>query len=68
MEQQEIDFEKEIDFFLYGTYTPKRYPDTMQVRDEHTGLTCIDWKCWVQRPEYRIEFAKHFYELGIKSK
>lgn len=41
-EQPEVDLEKEIDFFLYGTCTPERFPNTMQVRDEHTGLKVND--------------------------
>lgn len=64
-EQTEIDLEQEIDFFLYGTYTPERFPNTMQVRDEHTGLRVNDWKCRVNKPEYKVEFARHFYELGL---
>lgn len=63
-EQSEVDLEKEIDFFLYGTYTPERFPNTMQVRDEHTGFRVNDWKFWVNKPEYKVKFARHFYELG----
>lgn len=62
----DINFEEEIDIFMYGTRNPERFPDTFQVRDEHTGLNVLDWKCYVNNPKYRIEFAKYFFELGLK--
>lgn len=67
-ERPEVDLEKEIDFFLYGTYTPERFPNIMQVRDEHTGFKVNDWKWWVNNPEYKVEFARHFYELGLNTR
>ena len=59
-----MDFARELDFFLYGSYTPERFPNSMQVRDEHSGLKVNDWKSWVNRPELRIEMVKHFFTLG----
>lgn len=57
---------KELDYFLYGSYEPKRFPNSNQVRDEHTGLLVLDWKCWVNKPEYKVEMVKHFYDLALK--
>lgn len=61
----DTNFEEEIDNFMYGTRNPERFPDSFQVRDEHTGLTVLDWKCYANNPKRRIEFAKHFFELGL---
>lgn len=63
----DINFEEEIDNFMYGTRNPERFPGSYQVRDEHTGLNVLDWKAHVNNPKYRIEFAKYFFELGLKA-
>ena len=64
LDEVTMDFARELDFFLYGSYTPERFPNSMQVRDEHSGLKVNDWKSWVNRPELRIEMVKHFFTLG----
>jgi len=64
LDEVTMDFARELDFFLYGSYTPERFPNSMQVRDEHSGLKVNDWKCWVNRPELRIEMVKHFFTIG----
>lgn len=63
----DINFEEEIDTFMYGTRNPERFPDSVQVRDKHTGLRVLDWKCYVNNPKHKIDFAKYFYELGLKA-
>ena len=63
----DINFEEEIDNFMYGTRNPERFPDSVQVRDKHTGLTVLDWKWDVNNPKHKIEFAKYFFELGLKT-
>lgn len=67
LDEVTMDFARELDFFLYGSYTPERFPNSMQVRDEHSGLKVNDWKCWVNRPELKIEMVKHFFTLGKQS-
>jgi hypothetical protein len=62
-----ISFEEEIDNFMYGTRNPEHFPDSVQVRDEHTGLNVLDWKLYMNHPKYRREFAKYFYEVALKA-
>ncbi len=64
LDEVTMDFARELDFFLYGSYTPERFPNSMQVRNEHSGLKVNDWKCWVNSPELKIEMVKHFFTLG----
>ena len=59
-------FEKELDFFLYGTYEPKRFPESNQVLDEHTGLRVLNWRCRVNKPEYKMKMVEHFYNLALE--
>lgn len=64
LDEVTMDFARELDFFLYGSYAPERFPNSMQVRDGHSGLRVNDWKCWVNRPELKIEMVKHFFTIG----
>lgn len=60
LEVKEVDLEKELDKF-YGMYRDKNGV----THDMQDNEICLDWKegCNVL---FIIEFAKHFFELGLK--
>lgn len=62
LDVKEVDLEKEIDKF-YGMYRDKNGV----THDMQDNEICLDWKenC---NYHFQIEFAKHFFELGLKAK
>ena len=62
LEVKDVDLEKEIDKF-YGMYRDKNGV----THDMQDNEICLDWKedC---NYHFKIEFAKHFFELGLKAK
>ena len=60
IEVKEVDLEKEIDKF-YGMY--RKDGQTFSLEDNEE---CVDWKVDCN-PEFEKSFAKHFFELGLKT-
>ena len=62
LEVKEVDLEKEIDKF-YGMYRD----ENGVTYDGQDNEICLDWKEGCNEL-FKIEFAKHFFELGLKVK
>ena len=60
LEVKEVDLDKEIDNF-YGMY--RKNGITFSIEDNQE---CLDWKVDCN-PDFEKEFAKHFFELGLKT-
>jgi hypothetical protein len=62
IEVKEVDLEKEMDKF-YGVHRDKQGI----TRDIKDGEVCFDWKD-DQLSNHEMRIAKHFFELGLKTK
>lgn len=56
----DLELEKEIDSY-YGIY--RKDGKTYDIENDEE---CVDWK-EITNPFFEIAFARHFYELGLKS-